>query len=829
MAKIKKKKNSTAKAKQAKPEAKTSQKEVKKAHEPEKKTQDSKKSHDYVKESNEKFIDNINLPLLKKALPILLILIVMWIAFFVRAGPVELSGLEERVEANTYNNIRNLLSQQIDQQYPNLNPSYKQELLDEEFAKVVDTGRVVFNDEVIEIAPLVQSNVNSVRSAFQAENGQTYLNAIDPYHFLKLAENVQKTGHMGTTLKVDSQTGEQRPFVEYKVAPEGIYVQDKVEFHVWLESKLLDMRGLDENSPFGEKIAAVFLLPVIFAMLSAIPIFLLIRKYSNDFFAFMGALLLVSIGTFVSRTIAGFVDTDAYNVFFPLLVVASLVYAFVYKDKKLIIALAAIAGFFQGMFLWAWGAGWFIFLFLVFSLLGYIGYVILLEIIHKEKIFSESVINSISVLGTYFISSMIFTYLFVQKNLISQAFHRTETALQEGLKGATSGNIWPNVLSSVAELNSASFNAIMNSVGGKIIFLIALLGLVLFIVSEIQKRRKDLALYSWGITAIALVWYLAIVFGGAFAELTVNSRILFLALLFLPLGASLALALFANLRTERVLLVILLSVWIGGTIFMSLTGVRFILLLAPAFAISFALGLYAISDIVNSTKGLAICGYPVRDLDRLLSFYIAAKNTNRDLVIDMKQAYLLKLFSESDNLKGQYPSPTDKNIKIYIQRGSWGLIDKDIDIFTQKQLYQDYGKWQREFLDYPNAVDYRDIAKNQNQYIFYCSDFRLQDLIDVKPSEGATYIRSLTEPFNTEMEIKEDQVKNWMVHFGILNRDQDWHQIHVSGHGDGEQIKYVVENTGAKSLIPIHTVNDEYHKKWHKNVKTVNQHGTHQL
>ena len=236
-----------------------------------------------------------------------------------------------------------------------------------------------------------------------------------------------------------------------------------------------------------------------------------------------------------------------------------------------------------------------------------------------------------------------------------------------------------------------------------------------------------------------------------------------------------------------------------------------------------------ISDIVNSTKGLAICGYPVRDLDRLLSFYIAAKNTNRDLVIDMKQAYLLKLFSESDNLKGQYPSPTDKNIKIYIQRGSWGLIDKDIDIFTQKQLYQDYGKWQREFLDYPNAVDYRDIAKNQNQYIFYCSDFRLQDLIDVKPSEGATYIRSLTEPFNTEMEIKEDQVKNWMVHFGILNRDQDWHQIHVSGHGDGEQIKYVVENTGAKSLIPIHTVNDEYHKKWHKNVKTVNQHGIHKL
>ena len=233
-----------------------------------------------------------------------------------------------------------------------------------------------------------------------------------------------------------------------------------------------------------------------------------------------------------------------------------------------------------------------------------------------------------------------------------------------------------------------------------------------------------------------------------------------------------------------------------------------------------------ISDIVNNTKGLAICGYPIRDLDRLLSFYIAAKNTNRDLVVDMKQAYLLKLFDESPNLKGKYPGPADQNIKIYIQRGSWGLIDKDVEIFSEKQLLSDYRLWQREFLDYPNAVDYRDIQKKQNQYIFYCSDFRLQDLIDVKPAEGSSYIRSLTEPFNTEMEIKDEQVKNWFVHFGVLKREQDWNQIHVSGHGDGEQIRYVIENTNAKSVIPIHTLKDEYHKKWHSNVNSVNQHGT---
>ena len=51
------------------------------------------------------------------------------------------------------------------------------------------------------------------------------------------------------------------------------------------------------------------------------------------------------------------------------------------------------------------------------------------------------------------------------------------------------------------------------------------------------------------------------------------------------------------------------------------------------------------------------------------------------------------------------------------------------------------------------------------------------------------------------MELKEDQVKNWFVKFGVLKRDQDWHQIHVSGHGDGEQIKYVVEPSAGFTSI----------------------------
>jgi ribonuclease J len=241
-----------------------------------------------------------------------------------------------------------------------------------------------------------------------------------------------------------------------------------------------------------------------------------------------------------------------------------------------------------------------------------------------------------------------------------------------------------------------------------------------------------------------------------------------------------------------------------------------------------------VTKIVNDTKQLVVCSYPMRDLDRFQSFYLAAKATGRYLVIDLKQAYLLNLFNASPTVKNLYPSSTDPQIKIYMPRGSWSLIDKDLNYFSEKQLELDYLTWKREFLEYDNMVDFRDIAKHQKEFMFYCSDFNLQELIDVKPAEGSSYIRSSTEPFSEEMELNIVRIQNWYRHFGLISKEKDWHQIHVSGHGSGDQIKRIIDGSNAKLLIPIHTStsedengktvdNEDYHRKWHPNVHSVNQ------
>jgi ribonuclease J len=73
--------------------------------------------------------------------------------------------------------------------------------------------------------------------------------------------------------------------------------------------------------------------------------------------------------------------------------------------------------------------------------------------------------------------------------------------------------------------------------------------------------------------------------------------------------------------------------------------------------------------------------------------------------------------------------------------------------FSEKIQREDYDYWEREFLDHTNAVTARDIRENQGEFIYRCDFFELKELIDIKPRGGSSYIRSVCEPFDLEMEI----------------------------------------------------------------------------
>jgi ribonuclease J len=226
--------------------------------------------------------------------------------------------------------------------------------------------------------------------------------------------------------------------------------------------------------------------------------------------------------------------------------------------------------------------------------------------------------------------------------------------------------------------------------------------------------------------------------------------------------------------------------------------------------------------LAENTNGLVVVTFPVRDLTRLSTFYKIACETGRKLVIDFNQAYLLDQYSKFSN---RYPGSDDPNLCLFAPRKSWGLagrIDVESNIsgvnYPEKIVLQDYATWQREYLLRDNTINYLDL-QDQNEYIFVCSYFQLNQLIDVKPMPGSKFLRSITEPFSDEMRQDAERVQNWLdllkldLH-GMGSEDK----LHASGHASGKQVKETMEQISPKMIIPIHTEKPGHLKQYFNNI-----------
>src|SRR5271157_708828 len=214
-----------------------------------------------------------------------------------------------------------------------------------------------------------------------------------------------------------------------------------------------------------------------------------------------------------------------------------------------------------------------------------------------------------------------------------------------------------------------------------------------------------------------------------------------------------------------------------------------------------------IYDISSKAMGLSVCNWSIRDTDRLLSFLNAAKKMDRKLVISLKQAYLLEELSKCAGTIA--PSMEDENIELYASRKSWGLIGSHC---CEKMRNQDYDTWERSYLD--RAICYKDLRDNQANYMMFCSNFDLKELVDIKPTVGSVYIKSVCEPFDAEMEIDWERIENWIKHFGM-----NISSTHVSGHASGPQLRDFVKQVGPKTIIPIHTESAATYEKWSSGVQ----------
>lgn len=416
-----------------------------------------------------------------------LLLIPLFLAVFFRAYPIYLPVTDDWAENSVQRYYKDQIMQQVNQQYPNLPPENKDSIVNENLQKVIAEQKQMYNQQITEVS-------QNFKSHFQDDAGQTYLLAIDPWQWYRYSGDIIDHGYPGDYIRENGKKWD-----KHMIAPLGNRVGDELHpyFGAWLYS-ILNFFNRDISL-----LTAFFLLPLIVASLAVIPAFFIGKKIGGNLGGLFASVLVAVHPAILTRTAAGFSDTDAYNVLFPLIIFWLFFEALDSENRKNTIIYSILAGVVVTIFSMTWYGWWYIFDFIVIAIVIYLVY---LFVLRKESLSDlldvrkESKKNLVFIaLACFFLSSLIFITLFTDTSGFSAIYKQPLNFIT--IKQSAAPTLWPNVFTTVAELNEASLNQIIRQLGGKMMFAISLLGILLTI--TLKKDGKIDVRYA----ILLLVWY----------------------------------------------------------------------------------------------------------------------------------------------------------------------------------------------------------------------------------------------------------------------------------------------------------------------------------
>lgn len=460
---------------------------------------------------------------------LLLLVIPLIFSIYLRLMPAYLPITDQWAEDTIYANIDASITPQVKQMYPNLPNDEIKNLVKQEREKFIEAQ-----------GKSLQIQIDKTSEAFKQEmkdeNGITYLLAIDPYYYLRHSQHYIDNGQAGTEW-IDSETISESRFlaspVDYssktdwdgqQMAPNG--KPTSMSFHAYFQAYLFKfIRIFNSNISL---MAVAFYIPVLIAALSIIPAFFLGKRFGGNIGGFFSAMFLAVSNYYLSRTAGGFADTDAYNMLFPLFILWTFILAYDAKNIYKRFGYITLSGFLVGLFAFTWGGWWFPFD-IILGAAGIFGIYLLISNI-AQKANPKKIFNNLKPLITVILGFIILSGIFVTAftdfksltNSITGPFAKKE------IKTVGKTTLWPNIKTTVAELNEVSVKKIVTYLGGNLLLAIALLGLILLFIS------KDKTNIKYGI---------------------------------------------------------ILALWLFGSFYASTKGIRFILLIIPAFILCFGTAL----------------------------------------------------------------------------------------------------------------------------------------------------------------------------------------------------------------------------------------------
>src|SRR3989344_4831668 len=364
-----------------------------------------------------------------------------WGGLWMRMQTQDLHLLDDLAQNSVYNFYKNQVAQQVTQQYPILPDENKNKLIDDQLQKVIKENKGAIDEQIKQTAEYFKDFER------YEENGIKYtmMPDIDPYQYLRLAKNYINYGRLGDGEK-DGKSWDTKV-----LAPVGRDSSANTELQPYMLAYIYKIAKIFKPQIPLMQAAAYF--PIIFVTLAVIFTFLLGRKITNNIGGFFAAIMIGIHTAGLSRTQWGHADTDAYNLFFPIIIIWLFVEILETKNFKKKIVLSILNSAVLGLYAFAWAGWWYIFDSILAALFVQIAYTLVFD--------RQNVKSAISTFAVYLIGTSIFRGL-LKEDFIS-IIHDIIGPLGFGvLKQAahfeTESYLLPNVYTTVAELNPTSFN-----------------------------------------------------------------------------------------------------------------------------------------------------------------------------------------------------------------------------------------------------------------------------------------------------------------------------------------------------------------------------------
>ncbi len=450
---------------------------------------------------------------------VLLLLIAITISTVFRMYPSSLQTTNTWAQATIENQIKSNVAQQVAQQFPHLPQTQRDEYVNKQLQDVLQTQKATIDTQQKQLA-------TQFKSRMQDEHNNTYLLAIDPYVWLSYARNLETYGHFGNEIVNNT---------DWYTLRNGRF-GSKANFHLHPYLTVQVHKFLRIFNPDITLERAAFLMPVLIIILAIIAAFFLGRKISGNVAGFVAGLIIALNTALLGRTPAGFSDTDAYLIFFPLLISWMYLEVLTSKTWKRRTIFLLLSTAFTVLFSKAWTKWWYIVSILMAMTAIYFVYTLYIErkklkkLLRKPKqLFTQTRSGQtiIDVLA-FFAILLVLASIFYSSVGSPQGFFKPLRDIiisplgVLNVKSVATANIWPNVLTTVAELNAGSWGQIIGSLGGRLFFIIGALGVLL---TFFLRTKEDT--FEIRYAALLVIWFFGLSLVGV-----MSSR--FIALLAAP-------------------------------------------------------------------------------------------------------------------------------------------------------------------------------------------------------------------------------------------------------------------------------------------------------